>query len=359
MLDIQVKEKQLPNRVIGLDLLRIALALLIFSFHSWMHFECRYSYLTNFVSVGAVAMTGFFLLSGYSMRLVYGEQNLMDKKNLIGFYLKRVIGIIPLYYASALIYVVFLGTETLLENLLLFPIEALCLQSTFSSLFNVTHNGGTWFISCIMLAYLIYPFLQVIIKQLTNKTKVIILFVLMYVDIWAAIISVEFHTAWIYENPFYRILEFTSGLIIADFNLSYDGKIMNILRGWGMLIILMIILFVGIFVIQYYTNISDYMLFNVIAFPCFVLMLLPLGCLRMPHLENSRWIRYLSKISYAFFLSQFFTWKIGYWMLRQIGYDCNWMRILISLICCIVVSILMYELIQKPVTKFAKQKEII
>ena len=230
MLDIQVKEKQLPNRVIGLDLLRIALALLIYMFHSWMHFECRYSYLTSFVSVGAIAMTGFFLLSGYSMRVVYRKTNLMDKNNLKIFYLKRVVRIIPLYYAVALIYVIFLGTETLRENLLLFPIEALCLQSTFSSLFSVTHNGGTWFISCIMLAYLIYPFMQTIFRHLNNKIKIIILFLLVFIDIWAAIISIKFDTAWIYENPFYRIIEFTCGLIVADIskfellchNINYD-----------------------------------------------------------------------------------------------------------------------------------------
>ena len=114
----------------------------------------------------------------------------MDKNNLKIFYLKRVVGIIPLYYALALMYVIFLGTETLRENLLLFPIEALCLQSTFSSLFGVTHNGGTWFISCIMLAYLIYPFMQTIFRHLNNKIKIIILlkFLLVIIIIYSKFI---------------------------------------------------------------------------------------------------------------------------------------------------------------------------
>lgn len=357
--DGHINENQSPNRVIGLDLLRIALALLIYMFHSWMHFECHYSYLTSFVSVGAIAMTGFFMLSGYSMRLVYGKTNLIDKNNLKIFYLKRVVGIIPLYYALSLMYVIFLGTETLRENLLLFPIEALCLQSTFSSLFSVTHNGGTWFISCIMLAYLIYPFMQTIFRHLNNKIKIIILFLLVFIDIWAAIISIKFDTAWIYENPFYRIIEFTCGLIVADINISYDGKIMTILRSWGILLLTAASLVVAISVLRYYAGITNYMLLNVIALPCFLLMLFPLGYLSIPILEKSRIISYLSKISYAFFLSQFFVWKIGRWMVNLIGYDYNWIRVFLSLSCCVIISILMYEFIQKPCIKFAKRKAII
>ena len=43
------------------------------------HFGCDYYFLTPFVSVGTIAMTGFFLLSGYALRLVYGHQNIIEQ----------------------------------------------------------------------------------------------------------------------------------------------------------------------------------------------------------------------------------------------------------------------------------------
>lgn len=345
-----------PNRIAGLDLMRISLALLIYMFHSWMHFGCTYSYLTDFVSVGAMAMTGFFLLSGYSLRLVYGEQNLMEKHNIGHFYLKRILGIIPLYYFFSLLFVLLLGNESIVDNALLFPIEVLGLQTTFTSLFSVTHNGGTWFISCIILAYLIYPFLQTICQQISPCAKVFLLVLFIFLDIWAAFISHRFHTADIYDNPFYRILEFACGLLVADVNLSYDNKFLRLLRSWGVLVVLGIILVVGVSIIQYYENVHDYMLLNILVLPCFAIMLFSLGTLKMPYLEKSKTLGYLGKISYAFFLVQFFAWEVGKWCVNLIGYDHNWARIFITLIYCLLASVLAYEFVQKPIESWVKSR---
>ena len=69
-------------------------------------------------------------------------------------------------------------------------------------------------------------------------------------------------------------------------------------------------------------------------------------------------IQYMNKISYAFFLAQFFTWDLTL-ILR---FKFTWFEtytnikiISVSLIICLVISSLLYELVEKPMKKVLKK----
>ena len=100
----------MKKRLIGLDLFRIGLAILVLTFHSIMHIGCDYGKFRPFVSVGAIAMTAFFMLSGYSLHYVYGDR-IWEGSELQYFYKKRFIGVMPVYYVVAMLYVIFFETE--------------------------------------------------------------------------------------------------------------------------------------------------------------------------------------------------------------------------------------------------------
>ena len=95
------------RRAIGLDLMRISLALLVFMFHSRIHvLHCSYGVLNSFVDMGAIAMTGFFLLSGYVINMTYVSMDMSKTEEIKRFYLKRLISIIPLYFVWAFFWVI-------------------------------------------------------------------------------------------------------------------------------------------------------------------------------------------------------------------------------------------------------------
>ena len=95
------------DRQIGLDIYRIFLVLFVFLFHSNTHIGCDYGFLNEFVSMGAIFMTAFFMLSGYVLYLTYNKKALSQIGNIKNFYVKRAITIFPLYYFVSVLYILF------------------------------------------------------------------------------------------------------------------------------------------------------------------------------------------------------------------------------------------------------------
>jgi peptidoglycan/LPS O-acetylase OafA/YrhL len=211
--DLVVSEKK---RLPGLDIFRIVSALFVCAFHTNIHLGCNYGLLNGVVAMGAMFMTAFFMLSGFLMQYNYSTWDFGDWKNIKRFYIKRVKEIVPMYFVAASIYVLTDSSTSILDDLILSPIEATATQTVFSSLFSLTHNGGTWFISCIMLSYLAFPLMCIINNKANKKEKTTIASISVILLLYAPIIQWRFQTNSIYENPFFRMLEFGLGSIIAS-----------------------------------------------------------------------------------------------------------------------------------------------
>ncbi len=248
---------------------------------------------------------------------------------------------------------------SLIYNLLLTPISILGLQSVFTGSFSISHIGGTWFISCITICYLIYPYLQELINQLSNKTKTVLLLVLIFILLWSPLFQRYFHLASIYDNPLIRLLEFFIGVLIANLNITSDCKFVNLVSSKWSWIVASIALFIGVNIaIRLQIGLGDYMLYSWISLPAFIVIIMSLGKLSLPSLQNCKLIRYLSSISYAFFLAQFFVWAICRKIFAWTEYEGNLFKITLSLSLCFIIAIAMHEMIEKPVGKWLKKKLI-
>lgn len=352
------------HRLIGLDLLRISLALLIFAFHSHIGMlECNYLLLNGFVNMGAIAMTGFFLLSGYVISFSTRQQDMWRPKEILKFYIKRIIAIIPLYYTYALACVIFNiiagGTKAAIEELILFPIESLCLQSVFSTLFPFSHNGGSWFISCIMICYFAFPLLNILTQRITDKARTCIIIILSAILLWSPFVEYFFKCNSIYSNPFFRMLEFAIGILVCQLNMrDTDYKPVLFLRQPWVCLLTVILLVAGVSLAQYLHIRGDYMLYSWIALPCFVSLLFSLGHIRFERLQKLRTIRYLSALSFAFFLTQEnYVWTTTRFLREKLeltGIIGNGFNIFMSLAICFTVANILYFLVEKPSTTYLR-----
>lgn len=292
------------KRIVGLDIFRILAALVVFLFHSAMHIGCDYGNLRHFVRMGAIFMTGFYLLSGYVLYFIYNSKDLQQLTEIGRFLKKRILGILPLYYVCGFLYEFIFKTLSLQDNLLIFPIELLGIQSLFTSISNLSHNGGTWFVSCLLICYLLYPFIQEMVKQMANKHKMAIICFLGGILLYAPIIQIKFNTATIYDNPIFRCLEFSIGVFLASImqSVAFKEKI-KCLFSIRTVVIELFVLILGVsYGVLYNIQVDNYMFYNWIALPIFVLMIISLSGIEF---KNYKWVRYLSDISYAFFLHNF------------------------------------------------------
>ena len=342
-----IDEKKISHRMAGLDLFRVAAAVMVLLFHIHIHHDCSFGALTGFVSMGAIFMTGFFMLSGFVLFRTYQEQSLVQMASLKKFYLKRLIGILPLYFFVSIVYVFTFGTESVFQNLVLLPIEILGLQSVFSTLFPVSHNGGTWFISCLLLAYLFFPLMQEVVKQMSTRAKFVALGLCLFVLLWSPLVVHYFSTDSIYSNPFFRGLEFFIGVLLAS--LSVNAKWV---ATWKAFIVESVLLIVGVSVaVKLNIFVGNYMLYDWIAVPLFGCMALTLAGLKSPRLQNSKMLRYASAASYAFFLAQTFNTEIEQKLFPLCGVESGLIKIVISLALVSAMAVVLHELVEKPSAK--------
>ena len=350
-----IDKSKMQHRAAGLDLFRVVAAVMVLLFHCNIHHESSFGPLTGFVSMGAVFMTAFFMLSGYVLFLTYKEKSLVQAPALKNFYLKRIFGIFPLYLVVAVLYVVTLGEESVFQNLVLLPIELLGLQSVFSTLFPVSHNGGTWFISCLLFAYLAFPLMQEIVKQMTTRAKWMSLAICTAILFWSPLVVHTFKTDSIYSNPFFRGLEFFIGVLLCSLPIR-DG-FAKILATWKALLVEVLLLVAGISIaVRLNIFVGNYMLYDWIVIPLFACMILTLASLKSLRLQNSKVLRYASAASYAFFLAQTFNTEIENWLFAACDIQNNVLQIVMSVALCAVMAIALHELVEKPCAKVLKKK---
>ena len=350
-----IDKEKAKYRAAGLDLFRVVAAVMVLLFHCHIHHENSFGPLTGFVSMGAVFMTAFFMLSGYVLFLTYKDKSLVQAPALKNFYLKRIFGIFPLYLVVAALYVVTLGQESVFQNLVLLPIEVLGLQSVFSTLFPVSHNDGTWFISCLLLAYLAFPLMQEIVKQMSTRTKWMALAVCTAILFWSPLVVHTFKTDSIYANPFFRGLEFFIGVLLCS--LPIRAGIAKVLATWKALIVEVFLLVAGVSIaVRLNVFVGNYMLYDWIVLPLFACMILTLAGLKSPRLQGAAILRYASAASYAFFLAQVFNTQIENWLFPLCGIQNNALQIAVSVALCVVIAVALHELIEKPCAKMLKKK---
>lgn len=209
------------------------------------------------------------------------------------------------------------------------------------------------------MCYVIYPFIQEIVKQITVRLKVVIIGVVMGVLLYAPFIVYFFKTSSIYSNPFFRMLEFLLGVIICSLMPKISlSKVSKWLYSWQMILIEFLILVAGVTVgVKLHVSVGNYMLYSWVSLPVFILQIISMSGWKVPSLiYDLKSIRFFSKISYAFFLAQFFVWGTTAYIVTKLGIDTNIARIVVSFFLCTLYAISLHRIVEVFISGTIKNK---
>lgn len=196
------------------NIIRAISAVSIFLYHAYYNMGCDYGCLNPIISQSSFFMTIFFMLSGFVLYYNYAKEDLANRESLSKYYVKRIVSIYPLYLLVWIVfYIIQWPGNTVSSDLFTLPYQLLLIQNI--SNYPYLMNSGTWFFSCMMICYLISPFLMQIFRMLDSKKNTIISIFIIGILISFMPLLAYLYGVEIYGNAFGRIFEFSLGMILC------------------------------------------------------------------------------------------------------------------------------------------------
>lgn len=338
----------------SLNAIRFILALEIFIVHLTFLSESSIGSLYNnyLIGFGAFGVTFFIILSGYFIGIKYyihlnGYNNFFKS-----FIIKRIKKIYPLHIITFMI-AIFVRINQIIAKPLQYIIVGICnlflIQTVFPDerIYN-SFNSVSWFLSVIMICYVLTPVLFFLLKKIDDKN--INLFGLIgFLYIFQLIIvsllkDVSIRYWLFYNSPLFRIFDYTIGLALGILYTQNKFYFKNIKFNHSILEVICIMVTIITFALR--TEVYVTFLYGAYYTPVIMLSILIFGKEKgvVSKILNNRLLNYLGSISQEFYMIHFLTIAI---VKNAIGLKNIIMVIVISFSATLILSILLKKLIEK------------
>ncbi len=355
------------EEILPLTSLRFFAAFHVLLFHAWGIFLPSlpgHCYWNDFVSLGYVGVSIFFILSGYILTVVYLQHGSSVAFNRRKFYIARFARIYPLYALSLLILAPLkwedLGTHSLPYRIIKFA--GLCVANfgmiqAWRPAFGGGWNVPVWSVSAEAFFYLVFPVIGLAIATRIKKPlRLGLIF-------WLASIAISLilcnaansshlsrdNFGFARCNPLLRLPEFLIGVCAARWRPRVISKSLS----W-----MSVLIYLGL--IPLIARLPEVVVSNGLLAPIFVALIVGLGALNgnFERLLSSPVLVTLGRASYSLYVLHF---PVLFWLThllrtpetRALGGP--WIipfgpaeRLTAYIVVTVVASILSYNLVEKP-----------
>lgn len=164
---------------------------------------------------GAASVTGFFVIAGFFSGLRYKPNRIFIIKQCITSALRELKKFYPLYL------ICLVGAVFVRPNNLINFIRCFFLTQSYWGKADIANsfNGNTWFLSSIMLSYLLAPILNRIFKGWKIKGSLLLVCIIFAFQFLFSLYWMNnFETGyyWIYIFPGIRLLDFIQGILLSN-----------------------------------------------------------------------------------------------------------------------------------------------
>lgn len=353
-----------------LNLLRIILALLIFLFHLRINYGFGFQGLEGlniFIGMGNILMVGFFILSGFVLYYNYNSR-IWDWRAIKQFYMKRIVAVYP-PYLMILLYV-FLAKISLFDtwqkNIVVIPVQLMGVQVLFSEITGSVGNSGIWFVSVMILLYLVFPGICIIVDKISLRYAVCLAGFAYILDIYITVFQAYFNT-YVYANPAFRFLEFLIGMLIAKIYFEHRRSkpskyvVVKILLVMAFYYFGVIFFYDKIFFNKVLFNYSP-TYFNFLSIPVLGILIYLLSVCEneiLNKISKYRFIKYCSDLTYSFYIVQTITFvEVARLINSTIGFErlTSWQLFGITFGYNILLCVAVHEIVEKPIKKILRSK---
>ena len=196
--------------ICSLQTLRFVFALMIFHHHFFGH--------PQIIQFGTFPVAFFFILSGYVMAIGYDDKVHSPSFQYRSYLIKRLIRIVPLnLFCLGLLLILPITQDVTTHELhtsiyQYLIIDVLLLQAWIPILeIYFSGNAVAWFLSSILLSYILFPFLLKLIGGKNGKLLILVSLIIYMIGIHLIRSSVH---QFIYISPFFRVVDFTLGITL-------------------------------------------------------------------------------------------------------------------------------------------------
>lgn len=320
---------------------------MVYHYLTWAKYEGWFYYF--FSKAGYYGVELFYVLSGFTLAMVYSKIGIASMNNVLSFYIKRVFRIFPLLWLVTLI------TLVLKNQLLELDVLFINLTGLFS-VYRITDYIaiGAWSIGNELFFYLCFPILILVEKRWVKYSLVIILSVpfILFAFTGGIFRSNEVFNWKSFINPIGHLIMFYSGILL------FQNKAM-IKPKWSRFLILFVLLL--FFIVPFVQRVDVVYGFQRISYSSLIIILvfasINMGAFKNRLLHGLS--RKLGEASYSIYLLHPLVWGgCGYLInVFKIEWlrESNYMRIIICALLTFFIAYLVYQYYEKILVQVGKR----